>query len=78
MVGGGAVASVDPDETATTPAWRTALTDITILPVWGANGGDSTNFTAQYQTVFDQIAPFRDLAPVPAGGQYINEVGLTC
>ncbi|KZT23362.1 hypothetical protein NEOLEDRAFT_1136745 [Neolentinus lepideus HHB14362 ss-1] len=31
MVGGGAVASVHPDDTAITPAWRTSISDLTVL-----------------------------------------------
>ena len=75
MVGGGAVAAADPNSAAAAPAWRTAITDMTL-----ANGGNESAtpeiIQSVRQSVFDQIQPLRELGPIPAGGQYLNEVRL--
>ncbi|TFY79238.1 hypothetical protein EWM64_g4777 [Hericium alpestre] len=72
MVGGGAVAAIDPDSAAAAPAWRTAITDMTLADAW-----NETSTPAQIQSVkqsvFEQIQPLRELGPIPAGGQYLNE-----
>lgn len=70
LVGGGAVSKVDPDSAAVGPAWRTALTDMVVLPPW------SNDITpeANYQVAKAQIDPLKALAPPPLGGRYYNEV----
>ncbi|TFK49873.1 FAD-binding domain-containing protein [Heliocybe sulcata] len=77
MVGGGAVAAVDADETAVTPAWRTSVSDMTVLPgfVTGGEGALTVDvLDAMYQSAYDQIQPLRELAPPGlGGGQYLNE-----
>ena len=73
MVGGGAVAQGDPDSAAVTPAWRTTITDMTIANAWAENA-TVAEIQAVKQGVYDQMQPLRALAPVPLGGQYINEV----
>ncbi|EPQ55138.1 FAD-binding domain-containing protein [Gloeophyllum trabeum ATCC 11539] len=76
MVAGGEVAKVDPDETAVTPAWRTAVSDMTVLPGFVTGGEDALTVDAlnkMYQSAYDQIQPLRELAPPPLGGQYLNE-----
>ncbi|EPQ52429.1 FAD-binding domain-containing protein [Gloeophyllum trabeum ATCC 11539] len=76
MVGGGAVAAVGPDETAVTPAWRTSVSDMTVLPGFATGGAAALTvgaLDAMYQSAYDQIQPLRALAPPPAGGQYLNE-----
>ncbi|THU85198.1 FAD-binding domain-containing protein [Dendrothele bispora CBS 962.96] len=72
MVGGGAVASADPDSAAVTPAWRTAITDVTIANEYDVTA-TAEEIQALRQNVFDQVQPLRELAPVPQGGQYLNE-----
>jgi len=71
MVAGGAVSQTDPDSVAVTPAWRTAVSDMTVIPTVGVNA--SVDIRAIQQLGYDQIQPFRELAPPPAGGQYLNE-----
>ncbi|TFK51006.1 FAD-binding domain-containing protein [Heliocybe sulcata] len=76
MVGGGEVAKVGVDETAVTPAWRTAVSDMTVLPGFvtgGAAGLTVDTLNAMYESAFNQIQPLRELAPPPLGGQYLNE-----
>ena len=73
MVGGGAVAQGDPDSAAVTPAWRTTASDMTVGNVWAENA-TLAEIQAAKQGVYNQIQPLRELAPVPIGGQYINEV----
>ncbi|KAF5350794.1 hypothetical protein D9758_010350 [Tetrapyrgos nigripes] len=70
FVGGGVVEDVSKNETsAANPAWRHAITDLTI-----STGGDaSTDPNVIQQAVHDQLQPFRALAPPPYGGQYLNE-----
>ncbi|KAH7887276.1 hypothetical protein F5I97DRAFT_1925727 [Phlebopus sp. FC_14] len=69
MVAGGAVAEVDPDSASVTPAWRTAISDINATP-----SVDPANPLEAQQIATQQIQPFRELAPVSAGGgQYLNE-----
>ena len=75
LIGGGAIADVDPGSTAVTPAWRTAITDFTVIPSFSSS--NTSDILAIQKTAFDEIQPFRELAPIPAGGQYINEVGAT-
>lgn len=71
MVGGGAVSKVPVDATAVTPAWRGAVTDMIVdIPVTGA----FSDVRVAQKAAHDQMAPIRKLAPVPAGGMYLNEV----
>lgn len=72
MVGGGVVSKVDPEAVPVTPAWRTAITDMFISTFWDSS--DPAEIQAAKQQTFDLIQPFRELAPIPAGGQYLNEV----
>ncbi|TFY70738.1 hypothetical protein EVG20_g2280 [Dentipellis fragilis] len=72
MVGGGAVAATDPDSAAVTPAFRTMISDIGATGTWDENATPE-EIQAVRQTVSDQIEPLRQLGPIPAGGQYINE-----
>ncbi|THH17462.1 hypothetical protein EW146_g3347 [Bondarzewia mesenterica] len=72
MVGGGAVAVVGPNSTAVAPAWRTALSDMTVTGSFNQTS-NATEIYVVMQSVHDQIQPLRELAPVPAGGQYLNE-----
>jgi hypothetical protein len=68
MVGGGAVAKQAPNAAAITPAWRNTISDMIIeLPATG----DIRPFQ---QAAHEQLAPIRQLAPPPTGGQYYNEV----
>ncbi|KAJ7610291.1 hypothetical protein DFH06DRAFT_1346069 [Mycena polygramma] len=71
MVAGGAVAELNADAVAVTPAWRTAISDLTILPSFGA--APDVDIRIIQQEAFDSMQPFRDLAPPPFGGQYLNE-----
>ncbi|KAJ7110781.1 hypothetical protein C8R43DRAFT_1113617, partial [Mycena crocata] len=71
MVAGGAVSEIDADATAVTPAWRTAITDMNIIPSLGAP--DDVDIRDIQRAAFDQMQPFRSLAPPPSGGQYLNE-----
>jgi hypothetical protein len=73
MVGGGAVAQADPDSSAVTPAWRRTISDVIVANIWAENA-TVAEIQAVKQGVYDQIQPLRELAPVPYGGQYINEV----
>lgn len=72
MIGGGAVSKIRTDSVPVTPAFRTVISDMVVNTFW-----DTSN-PAEIQTIkqqtHDQIQPFRDLAPIPAGGQYLNEV----
>lgn len=72
LVGGGAVSQVDPDSSSVTPAWRTTISDIVLTTTW-QEGSNLSVIQAARQSVHDQLQPLRELAPVPAGGQYINE-----
>ncbi|KAI0806129.1 hypothetical protein BC629DRAFT_1144164 [Irpex lacteus] len=70
--GGGAVANVSGDATAVTPAWRDSIADFTII--FGFNETtNATDYVNAKNTVHAQIEPFRQIAPVPQGGQYLNE-----
>lgn len=72
LIGGGEVAKVAGNATAVTPAWRGSVGDFTII--LGFN--ESTNATDYINArngVHAQIEPFRQFAPVPLGGQYLNE-----
>ncbi|KAJ7691113.1 hypothetical protein B0H17DRAFT_982724 [Mycena rosella] len=71
FVGGGAVSKVDPDDSAVTPAWRTTISDMNIVPSFAA--GPDVDIRDVQKTAFDQIDPIRKLAPPPTGGQYLNE-----
>jgi len=73
MVGGGAVAQGDADSSAVTPAWRTTISDVIVANTWAENA-TLAEIQAVKQGVYDQIQPLRALAPVPLGGQYVNEV----
>lgn len=73
MVGGKGVSNVDPDATAVTPAWRTVISDMIVNDIFNETNSPA-EILAVRQNVHDQIQPFRDLAPVPTGGQYLNEV----
>jgi hypothetical protein len=73
MVGGGRVAQVAGDATAVSPAWRNMISDLSIT--FGFNGTDSAaDYLDAQKSVYAQVEPFRQLAPVPQGGQYLNEV----
>ncbi|THH14000.1 hypothetical protein EW146_g6283 [Bondarzewia mesenterica] len=72
MVGGGAVATVDPNSTAVPPAWRTTITDMTLSGSYNETA-NATEIHALWQSIHDQTQPLRELAPIPAGGQYLNE-----
>ncbi|KAJ7137762.1 hypothetical protein C8R44DRAFT_838071 [Mycena epipterygia] len=74
MVGGGAVAQIDPDSAAVTPAWRTAITEIEVLPSF--SDPPTTDIRVIQQEAFNSIQPFRELAPPPFGGQYLNEADI--
>jgi len=57
---------------AANPAWRTTITDMTIL-----GGGPATaNTTLLQSVVHADIQPFRALAPPPMGGMYLNEADI--
>ncbi|KAJ6573868.1 hypothetical protein DFH09DRAFT_1151296 [Mycena vulgaris] len=71
MVAGGAVSQIDPDSAAVTPAWRTSISDMTILPSFTA--ADDVDIRVIQQTAFDEMQALRTLAPPPSGGQYLNE-----
>jgi hypothetical protein len=71
MVASGVVSQIDPDSVPVTPAWRTAVSDITVIPSVGVNA--SVDIRTIQKLGFDQIQPFRELAPPPSGGQYLNE-----
>ncbi|KAJ7170771.1 hypothetical protein C8R43DRAFT_1059439 [Mycena crocata] len=71
MVAGGAVADMNADETAVTPAWRTAISDMTILPSFTAS--PDVDIREIQQSAFDEMQALRTLAPPPSGGQYLNE-----
>ena len=74
MVGGGPVATNDPSVVSTTPAWRTSISDLVLLPTGpGLPPLANENVVSLRQTLFDQMQPFRKLAPPPIGGQYLNE-----
>lgn len=72
LVGGLAVSQVNPNATAVTPAWRRTISDIVIDTSWESTS-DPTVIANIRQNVYDQIEPLRKLAPVPYGGQYLNE-----
>ncbi|KZT64785.1 FAD-binding domain-containing protein [Daedalea quercina L-15889] len=77
LVGGGAVAEVDPDSAAVTPAFRRTISDIeTFLTFETDNTTTAATFQQQMTEVHDQYAPLRELAPAPYGGQYYNEPDL--
>ena len=69
------MANVSGDATAVTPAWRNAIADMTIIFSFNQTS-NASDYTAAKNTVHSQIEPFRQLAPVPQGGQYLNEVGV--
>jgi hypothetical protein len=73
MVGGGAVAQIAGDATAITPAWRRSILHLSAVTVFNATDNAAGYLDAQ-KTVHSQIEPFRQLAPLPQGGQYLNEV----
>ncbi|KAF8904749.1 hypothetical protein CPB84DRAFT_1772742 [Gymnopilus junonius] len=74
MVGGGPVATADPSTVALTPAWRTIVSDLVLLPTGpGLPPATTADVPAIRQALFDQMQVFRQLAPPPIGGQYLNE-----
>jgi hypothetical protein len=73
MVAGGAVAKVAGNATATTPAWRGAVSDMSITVNFNESDNTAGYINAQ-KFAYAQMEPFRQLAPVPHGGQYLNEV----
>lgn len=72
MVGGGAVAAASEDSVAAAPAWRNAISDMTLSSSWD-EAATPSEIQAVRQTVFDLIQPLREIGPPPAGGQYLNE-----
>lgn len=67
------MANVSGDATAVTPAWRDSIADFTII--FGFNETtNATDYVNAKNTVHSQIEPFRQIAPAPQGGQYLNEV----
>lgn len=78
MVGGGPVATQDPSTVAVTPAWRNIVSDLVLLPTGpGLPPATTADVPAIRQTLFDQMQTFRQLAPPPIGGQYLNEVRVS-
>ncbi|KAI0695239.1 hypothetical protein BC835DRAFT_1406268 [Cytidiella melzeri] len=75
MVGGGVVSTVPGNATAVTPAWRGAIADMTIIVSFNETTNASDYLAAQ-QATHAQIAPFQQLAPIPLGGQYLNEADV--
>ncbi|PCH42465.1 FAD-binding domain-containing protein [Wolfiporia cocos MD-104 SS10] len=75
MIGGGAVASADPDSVAVTPAWRRMTAHILLTTSWNQTS-DPAVVEAARKSVRDQVEPLRQLAPLPIGGQYINEADI--
>ena len=73
MIGGGVVDQVAGNATAVTPAWRGSIADMTVIFNFNETDNATEYFTAQ-NNAHAQIEPFRQLAPVPLGGQYLNEV----
>ncbi|KAJ7855587.1 hypothetical protein B0H14DRAFT_3645770 [Mycena olivaceomarginata] len=71
-VGGGVVSATPPTFNAMHPAWRTALSDISVFGGWNDLTPTST-IQATRRQVSDSLEPFRKLTPGPAGGQYLNE-----
>ena len=76
IIGGGAVAQVPGNATAVAPAWRRSIADMTIIFSFDETT-NATDYVNAKKTVHSQIEPFRQLAPVPFGGQYLNEVRIT-
>lgn len=72
MVGGGAVAAATQDSVAAAPAWRNAISDMTLSSSWDETATPS-EIQAVRRTVFNLIQPLRELGPPPLGGQYLNE-----
>ncbi|KAF4613051.1 hypothetical protein D9613_010701 [Agrocybe pediades] len=74
MVGGGPVSTNDPSEVSITPAWRNITTSLIILPT-GILGIDdpTSSLEAIRRSSYEQTQVFRELAPPPFGGQYLNE-----
>ena len=69
------MAQVASDATAITPAWRGAVSDMSITLGFNESNNAADYINAQ-KSAYAQMEPFRQLAPVPKGGQYLNEVCL--
>ncbi|KAF5343248.1 hypothetical protein D9758_013433 [Tetrapyrgos nigripes] len=69
MVGGGYVLTVDPSSSAACPAWRHTITDMVLMG--GAN--DTADIRPHYEEMHENILKYRNLAPPPYGGSYLNE-----
>lgn len=77
MVGGGVVANVSKDAAAIAPAFRTSISDMTVVCPYNETKSAS-DVQAAMQSCHEQILPLRSLAPPQAdGGQYLNEVRRT-
>ena len=77
LVGGGAVAQVDPDSSAVTPAFRRTISDIGTFTTFDTDNTTTAASIEQMMTqLHDEYAALRELAPSPYGGQYYNEVRL--
>ena len=74
MVGGGVVANVSTDAAAIAPAFRTSISDMTVVCSFDETK-DATVVQNAMEGCHQQILPLRALAPPQAdGGQYLNEV----
>ena len=77
MVGGGPAATNNPADVAATPAFRNIVTDLVILPTGpGLPPTTIDNIEFLRRNVNRQTQVFKQLAPPPYGGQYVNEVSL--
>ncbi|KAF9554313.1 FAD-binding domain-containing protein [Agrocybe pediades] len=74
MVGGGPAATNNPADVSSTPAFRNIVTDLVLLPTGpGLPPITLDNIQETRRTVNRDNQVFKQLAPPPFGGQYLNE-----
>ncbi|PCH42460.1 FAD-binding domain-containing protein [Wolfiporia cocos MD-104 SS10] len=75
VVGGGVVSTIDPDSAAVTPAWRRMITHVIARAPFNQTS-DPKVVEAYRQAAHNYTEPLQRLAPIPYGGQYINEADI--
>lgn len=71
---GGVVSNVSKDAASVNPAFRSAISDMTITLSWNETATVS-DINTVLETLEEQLQPLRDISP--SGGQYVNEVSVS-